>query len=103
MNTPTPRLTLYSRSYCHLCQDMLDALQLLCDQMNVSFVMNELAVVDVDHDPALVALYDEKVPVLVAHEGDDNRELCHYHLDTGLVRAFLSDKIPNLRHTKAPL
>ena len=34
-------------------------------------------VVDVDADPALEALYDELVPVLV-HDG---REVCHYFLD----------------------
>ncbi|HEY1150689.1 MAG TPA: glutaredoxin family protein [Pseudoduganella sp.] len=45
-------------------------------------------VVDVDADEALVAKYDELVPVLY---GDLNEpELCHYFLDEEKVRAVLS-------------
>ena len=47
----------------------------------------EVAVVDVDADPALEARYDELVPVLADGEG---RELCHYHLDLPKVREYLS-------------
>lgn len=93
MNTPPPWLTLYSRNYCHLCQDMLDALQALCEQMNAAFVMDRVQIIDVDTDPALVALYDEKVPVLLVHENQNTRELCHYHLDTEAVKACLSGKL----------
>ena len=42
-------------------------------------------VVDVDADPALEALYDELVPVLL-HDG---QELCHYFLDVAKVRDYL--------------
>lgn len=44
----------------------------------------DVQVEDVDADPALEALYDEKVPVLVA----EGKELCHYFLDVPAVRAF---------------
>ncbi|MBA3997897.1 MAG: thioredoxin family protein [Candidatus Accumulibacter sp. 66-26] len=47
----------------------------------------EVDVVDVDADPALEALYDELVPVLL-HEG---KELCHYFLDAAKVRDYLSE------------
>ena len=47
----------------------------------------EVDVVDVDADPALLALYDELVPVLV---GQDGNELCHYHLDAAKVREYLA-------------
>lgn len=42
-------------------------------------------VIDVDADPALVAKYDELVPVLV-HDG---REICHYVLDREAVSRAL--------------
>lgn len=44
-----------------------------------------LEVVDVDADPALVALYDERVPVLTMA----GREICNYFLDRSrLVEAL---------------
>jgi glutaredoxin len=75
-----PKLTLYSRTYCHLCDDMLAALEHLRGEHDF-----DLAVVDVDADPALEAKFDERVPVLEA----EGRELCHYHLDLAAVRAYL--------------
>ena len=77
---------LYSRSYCHLCEDMLLALQAL--QADYSFTIN---VIDVDADPALVAVYDELVPVLIGtKEGIPSQQLCYYFLNDNVVREFLS-------------
>jgi len=76
------RLTLYSRQYCHLCQDMLAALETLRGEYSF-----DVTVLDVDADPALLARYDERVPVLVAAE----TELCHYFLDLDAVRACLAE------------
>jgi hypothetical protein len=76
--------TLYSRSYCHLCQDMLDALQLLQTPERPFTV----EVLDVDADAALVARFDELVPVLYADL--DQPELCHYFLDAARVRQVLA-------------
>ncbi len=70
----------YGRQYCHLCSDMVAALEAL--RGDYSFGME---VVDVDGDPALAAAYDELVPVLVA----EGRELCHYFLDEPKVREYL--------------
>jgi hypothetical protein len=81
---PAPRLRLYSRNYCHLCHDMLAALQALRGEPGVAHF--EIDVIDVDADPALEAKYDELVPVLADAEG---RELCHYFLDTAKVREYL--------------
>lgn len=75
------RLTLVSRSYCHLCHDMEVALAPLAAEFGA-----QVAVVDVDADPALEARYDELVPVLLHGE----KELCHYFLDTAQVREYLS-------------
>lgn len=66
---------------------MLAALEAMRGECGVSFSID---VVDVDDDPGLVALYDERVPVLVIHEGAHTRELCHYFLDKDAVRACLA-------------
>ena len=78
--------TLYSRTYCHLCDDMLAALRGLEIAGPIS-----IAVVDVDADETLVAQYDELVPVLVAsRNGQPVQQLCYYFLDEVAVRAFIA-------------
>jgi len=75
---------LYSRAWCHLCDDMLQALQALVGDAY------RIDVIDVDADPALVELYDELVPVLQAClPGQAPQTLCHYHLDAAAVQQFL--------------
>lgn len=75
-----PRLTLYSRAYCHLCDDMLAALEALRGEYAF-----EIDVFDIDATPALEAKYNELVPVLAAN----GEELCHYFLDAPKVREYL--------------
>ena len=82
-----PHFTLYSRSYCHLCDDMLGALEAL-QSASVRFTVS---VIDVDADPALLARFDELVPVLFGKLAEP--ELCHYFLDEAAVRRFL-DRSP---------
>ena len=77
-------MRLFSRDYCHLCHDMLAALESLRSGKGVPHF--DIQVVDVDADPALEAKYNELVPVLVDGEG---RELCHYFLDAAKVREYL--------------
>ena len=77
----TPTLTLYSRLYCHLCESMLQSLGRL--QPALGF---EIEVVDIDADPALVARYNEAVPVLCLGE----REICRHFLDETALRACLA-------------
>jgi thioredoxin reductase (NADPH) len=74
-------LTLLSRSYCHLCHDMAEALAPLAAEFGVT-----VKLVDVDADPALEAKYDELVPVLLHGE----TELCHYFLDAAKTREYLA-------------
>ena len=75
-------LVVYSREHCHLCHDMIAALQAM--QAQLSF---ELEIVDVDSDDELAIRYGERVPVLVA----EGRELCHYHLDSSVLSAYLAE------------
>ncbi|NGZ86145.1 glutaredoxin family protein [Duganella aceris] len=76
--------TLYSRSYCHLCQDMLDALM----RLQTPDQPITVDVIDVDADQALVDRFDELVPVLYADLSQP--ELCHYFLDESKVREVLN-------------
>ena len=73
-------LTMLSRAYCHLCDEMQVALRA---QLGDAF---PVAVVDVDSDPGLRSRYGERVPVLAS--GDT--ELCRYRYDARKVAAFLS-------------
>lgn len=77
--------TLYSRSYCHLCDDMLQALQAFKEGFAFT-----IEVIDVDADDSLVEKYDELVPVLTGRlDGGPEIQLCHYFLDSGEVEKFL--------------
>ncbi|MEJ2345293.1 MAG: glutaredoxin family protein [Gammaproteobacteria bacterium] len=76
-------LTLYGRSGCHLCEDMEQQLRRL--QPEHGF---ELAVVDIDGDPALGGEYGLKIPVLMAGA----REICHYRLDFDALARILGDE-----------
>jgi thiol-disulfide isomerase/thioredoxin len=73
-------LKLYGRAWCHLCEDLRAELEPIAAQFGVAIEW-----IDIDTDPALEALYDELVPVLVL----DDVELCHYRLDEARVRGAL--------------
>ncbi|SFE65626.1 Glutaredoxin-like domain [Nitrosomonas sp. Nm166] len=75
-------LIVYGREECHLCQTMILALQDL--QKQVSF---DFQVIDIDADPELVALYGEKIPVLVS--AANHQEICHYFLDFAALDDYL--------------
>lgn len=80
---PRPVLTLYIRTYCHLCDDMRLAITALHRRFDF-----ELEEVDVDDDDALEARLGEKVPVLMR----GNREICHYFFDeTAFMQSFEND------------
>ncbi len=78
------RLTLLSRSYCHLCDEMRDALAPMARAAGC-----EVVEIDVDATPALEALYGARVPVLLQGSVESGRELCHHRLDPGRVREAL--------------
>jgi hypothetical protein len=74
------RLTLYGRSYCHLCDEMIAALETLRGEFGFA-----VEIVNVDSDAVLEQRFGTLVPVLMHAD----TELCHYHLDVGKVRAYL--------------
>ena len=70
----------YVKYGCHLCDDMLEHLNLL--KTEVDF---EVEQIDIVSDPELEAQYGLKVPVLVSNDV----EICHYHLDVAQFRKLL--------------
>jgi thiol-disulfide isomerase/thioredoxin len=84
---------LYSRSYCHLCDDMAQALLPIQQRHGFS-----LDVRDVDADPQALAEYDELVPVLLGQHGDAPfQRICHYFLDEACLLAFLDQANANYK------
>lgn len=85
MDTPADlkKLIVYGREGCHLCEEMIDSLRIL--QKEVRF---EFDVINIDEDENLVELYNERVPVLFAVK--EQKELCHYFLDSTVIKAYLS-------------
>jgi len=77
---PAPKLVLYSRPECHLCDSMAERLQPLLEGRPV-----ELEIIDVDSSVALERRYGLRIPVLVAGEV----EISGYPLDEGRVREYL--------------
>lgn len=73
-------LTVLSRTYCHLCHDLEEALAPIAAEFGAS-----VEVLDVDADDALEEKWGELVPVLLHGE----TELCHYFLDAAGVRDYL--------------
>ena len=81
------RLTLLSRAWCHLCDDIIEALAPLAAEHGA-----QVSVLDVD-DPAHAALeagWGNDVPVLFAGEPESRNELCRHRLDAGRVKAALA-------------
>ena len=81
---PVRQLTLLTRAYCHLCDDLRAAVAPLAIEAGAAIV--EL---DVDADPLLEARFGDRVPVLL-DGGIDGRELCHFLLDRARVRDALA-------------
>ncbi|MBZ0093265.1 MAG: glutaredoxin family protein [Sulfuricellaceae bacterium] len=77
-----PLLTLYGRKDCHLCDEMIAALQRLPGIHDFL-----LEIVDIDSDPELEEMFGLKVPVLMANE----RELGHYFLDQAVLDAYFAE------------
>jgi Glutaredoxin-like domain (DUF836) len=78
-------LTLLSRAYCHLCDEMLMALRPIANAHAAS-----IRVVDVDAHPALEATYGDDVPVLFVGDPGTGEELSRHRLDPARVAAALA-------------
>ena len=79
------RLTLLTRAYCHLCDEMRAEVIPLAAAAAVP-----LDEIDVESDPALEARWGDRVPVLLGGE----RELFHYRADRAALAAYLAGAKP---------
>ena len=77
----TPRVTLYSRDGCHLCDDARVVIERVCAELG-----EEYAEVDIDADPALAERFDEEVPVTFV----DGRQHDFWRVDPARLRAALT-------------
>jgi glutaredoxin len=55
---PGPRVTLYGKPGCHLCDDAREVVQRVCADLGESYVE-----VDITTDPELARRYAEEIPV----------------------------------------
>jgi hypothetical protein len=78
-------LTLLTRAYFHLCDDMRAELLPLLAHHDLT-----LTEIDVDGDPALEARYGGDVPVLLDGTPDEARVLSRWHLDRAKVESALA-------------
>ena len=75
-------LVLYHRRGCHLCEQMLAAIY------GTSGDEVEVALVDVDTDPALKERYGLRIPVLAAGQ----KVICEARLDEAALDAYFAAK-----------
>ena len=75
-----PRLTLYYREGCHLCEAFVDELQLLQQHCHLEYDS-----VDVDSSAELTEKYGLRVPLLT--HGDDI--ICEFFLDPHLLHKYV--------------
>jgi hypothetical protein len=80
-------LTLLSRAYCQLCDEMIEALRPIAAAAGATI---EVIDVDAATNAALDAAWGDKVPVLFAGAPDTGIVLCYYHLDRAQVEAVLA-------------
>ena len=80
MTNPRVEFFLYSRKYCHLCDDFLVKLESLLKGMDYT-----CHVIDVDENLDLKRLYGARIPVLVAN----NVELCETKFDEKTICQYL--------------
>lgn len=75
------KFTVYGREDCHLCQQMILALEKLPGQVSLKY-----QVVDIDTDPELIRLYGEKIPVLVS---PTHEVICYHFLNFSALDDYL--------------
>ena len=78
-------LTLLSRAYCHLCDEMREAARPVAAMYGATIVE-----VDVDAHPGLEEKYGERVPVLIYGAPEDGVEICDIHFDRGAAVRVLT-------------
>lgn len=81
MSSPAPRVTLYSRPGCHLCEQAEAIIAALCVELGESYVT-----VMIDEDPQLQARFSDEVPVTFV----DGRQHDFWRVDPVRLRSALT-------------
>jgi glutaredoxin len=76
-----PRVIVYGREGCHLCEDALAVVRRVAADLAV-----EVRTVDIEADPALLRTYMERIPVVAV----DGVEAYDFFVDEGDLRARLA-------------
>ena len=76
--------SLYSRPECHLCDEMLNAMEKWKEHFKF-----KVDIFNIDDDPDLTARYAARIPLLAM----DDDEICEYHFDEASFLRFLREKI----------
>jgi hypothetical protein len=84
---PPVRLTLLTRAYCHLCDEMRAALVPLIGEASL-----DVLDVDAPEHAGLEARFGDAVPVLFAGPPAAEHEICRYRLDAARLTARLADE-----------
>jgi glutaredoxin len=77
----SPRITLYSRPGCHLCDDARSVIVRVCADLGEEYVE-----VSIDDDPELQHRFGEEIPVTFV----DGRQHDFWRVDEARLRAALT-------------
>ena len=75
-----PRVTVYSKPGCHLCEEATTIVARVCSELSVSWTE-----VDIEGDPALMHEYGEQIPVTFV----DGRQHDYWRVDEQRLRSAL--------------
>jgi glutaredoxin len=76
-----PRVTLYGKPGCHLCDDARAVVERVCADLGEAY--EEVSILD---DPALLDRYGEEIPVTVV----DGRQISFWRIDEDRLREALA-------------
>lgn len=77
---PAPRITLYSRPGCHLCDTARDVIEAVCADLGEEYVE-----VSIESDPGLEQRFGHEIPVTFV----DGRQHDFFRVDPVRLRAAL--------------
>jgi len=80
LGEPPPRIVLYSKPGCHLCDDAREVVAAVCDELGESF--DE---VDISSSDQLMREFGEQIPVTFV----DGEQHDFWRVDAGRLRAAL--------------
>jgi glutaredoxin len=81
VTAPAPRVTLYGKPGCHLCDDARSVVQQVCTELGEAYVE-----VDILSDPELARRYGEEIPVTLV----DGAQHDFWRVDPDRLRAALT-------------